>query len=505
MLGTLKADPAIHLQVWEHARLSAISDTAAALAAGDPPAKVVTRFAPSPTGFLHIGGARTALFNWLYARHHGGQFLLRIEDTDRARSTQPAIDAILEAMRWLDLGWDGPEVFQFERAARHAEVANQLLAAGHAYRCYATAEELTAMREAQKAAGKPMRYDGRWRDRDPAEGGNQPFVIRLKAPREGAVTIHDQVQGPVTVQNAELDDLVLLRSDGTPTYMLAVVVDDHDMGVTHVIRGDDHLNNAFRQLPILRAMNAIEGGWPDPVYAHIPLIHGSDGAKMSKRHGAVGVDYYRDELGVLPEALENYLLRLGWGHGDDEVISRAQATQWFDLASVGKSPSRFDLKKLENLNGQYIRQADDARLAELVATRLTFTPSEQQLDLLSRAMDSLKPRAANLNDLTDAAGFLFGTRPLAMDHDATALLTADAKALLARLHVALDALDGWNTEALEAAVRSVAEGAGVKLGQVAQPLRAALTGRKTSPGIFDVLDLLGRDESLGRIADQMAA
>ncbi|HEX7655695.1 MAG TPA: glutamate--tRNA ligase, partial [Sphingomonas sp.] len=314
---------------------------------------VVTRFAPSPTGFLHIGGARTALFNWLFARHHGGQFLLRIEDTDRARSTQPAIDAILDGMTWLGLDWDGEVVHQFARAARHAEVARQLLESGHAYKCYATSEELTALREEQRAAGKPIRYDGRWRDRDPSEApADAPFVVRLKAPRDGAVTIADLVQGEVTVQNSEIDDFVLLRSDGTPTYMLAVVVDDHDMGVTHVIRGDDHLNNAFRQLPIIRAM-----GWDDPIYAHIPLIHGSDGAKLSKRHGALGVDAYRDELGILPEALDNYLLRLGWGHGDDEIISRDQAIEWFDLSAVGKSPSRFDLKKLENLNGHYIREA----------------------------------------------------------------------------------------------------------------------------------------------------
>lgn len=490
--------------------MSAISDPATAPAVGATTtpndATVVTRFAPSPTGFLHIGGARTALFNWLYARHHGGKFLLRIEDTDRARSTQPAIDAILTSMRWLGLDWDGEEVFQFSRAARHAEVAYQLLAAGQAYKCFATADELTEMREAQKAAGKPMRYDGRWRDRSPEEAPEgAPFVVRLKAPREGATTIEDRVQGSVTVQNAELDDFVLLRSDGTPTYMLAVVVDDHDMGVTHIIRGDDHLNNAFRQLPIMRAMNAIEGGWPDPVYAHIPLIHGSDGAKMSKRHGAVGVEFYRDELGILPEALENYLLRLGWGHGDDEVISRDQAIAWFDLDGVGKSPARFDLKKLENLNGQYTRQADDARLAELVAPRLEIAPNPEQLDLLRRSMASLKPRAANLNELASGAGFLFRTRPLAMDHDATALLSGSAPALLAQVHAALDAVEDWDTEALEAAVRQVADDAGVKLGQVAQPLRAALTGRKTSPGIFDVLDLLGRDESLGRIADQMAA
>lgn len=466
---------------------------------------VVTRFAPSPTGFLHIGGARTALFNWLFARAQGGTFLLRIEDTDRARSTQPAIDAILDGMQWLGLDWDGEVTYQFSRAARHADVAHQLLAAGHAYKCFATAEELTAMREAQQAAKQPARYDGRWRDRDPAEAAaGAPFVIRLKAPREGAMTIQDRVQGDVTVQNAELDDMVLLRSDGTPTYMLAVVVDDHDMGVTHVIRGDDHLNNAFRQIPIMQAMDAIEGGWPVPVYAHIPLIHGTDGAKMSKRHGAVGVDAYRDTLGILPEALDNYLLRLGWGHGDDEIISRAQAIDWFDLSGVGKSPSRFDIKKLENLNGHYIRLADDDRLARLVADRIGDDIGATGYDLLRRSMPFLKPRAANLLELADGVGFLFRERPLAMDDDAAALLAGAAPALLAQIHAALDALNDWDTEGLENAVRQVAEAAGVKLGAVAQPLRAALTGRKTSPGIFDVLVLLGRQESLGRIADQMA-
>ncbi|MGN6270486.1 MAG: glutamate--tRNA ligase [Sphingomonas sp.] len=461
---------------------------------------VVTRFAPSPTGFLHIGGARTALFNWLYARHNGGKFLLRIEDTDRARSTQPAIDAILDGMRWLGLDWDGDEVYQFARASRHAEIAFDLLERGHGYKCFATAEELAEMREQQRAAKLPLRYDGRWRNRDPKEAPEgAPFVIRLKAPTEGETTIEDRVQGPVTVRNAELDDMVLLRSDGTPTYMLAVVVDDHDMGVTHVIRGDDHLNNAFRQLAIVRAM-----GWAEPVYAHIPLIHGADGAKLSKRHGALGVDAYRDELGILPEALDNYLLRLGWGHGDDEIISRAQATEWFDLAGVGKSPSRFDLKKLENLNGHYIREADDARLTELVAARLPFTPTDEQRDLLRRTMPVLKPRAANLIELADGAMFLFRTRPLEMDAAASDLLGGDAPALLGKVHAALAAAEHWQASVLEAAVRQVAETAGVKLGAVAQPLRAALTGRKTSPGIFDVLELLGRDESLGRIADRMA-
>lgn len=464
-------------------------------------APVVTRFAPSPTGFLHIGGARTALFNWLFARHHGGRFLLRIEDTDRARSTQPAIDAILDGMRWLGLDWDGEEIYQFSRAARHAEVAQALLEAGHAYKCFATPEELSELRESQRAAGKPMRYDGRWRDRDPGEGGNQPFVVRLKAPRDGAVTIPDRVQGDVTVANAELDDFVLLRSDGTPTYMLAVVVDDHDMGVTHVIRGDDHLNNAFRQLALIRAV-----GWPDPVYAHVPLIHGADGAKLSKRHGALGVEAYRDELGVLPEALSNYLLRLGWGHGDAEIISREQAVEWFTLEGVGRSAARFDTKKLENLNGHYIREADDARLALLVAARIGFALGADQHALLVRAMPVLKVRAANLNELAEGATFLFRNRPLDLDEPAQGLVTAEgAPAILSAAHAKLDALAEWDTETLETAVRNVAETMGVKLGAVAQPLRAALTGRKTSPGIFDVLQLLGRDESLARIADQMAA
>ncbi|MFL0588220.1 glutamate--tRNA ligase [uncultured Sphingomonas sp.] len=461
-------------------------------------ATVVTRFAPSPTGFLHVGGARTALFNLLFARHHNGRFLLRIEDTDRARSTQPAIDTILSGMRWLNLDWDGEEVFQSTRAPRHAEVVDAMLAAGAAYRCYMTAEDIEAMRAEAQAKKQPLRIRSPWRDRvndDPTA----PFVVRLRAPTEGATTINDLVQGPVTVQNAELDDLVLLRSDGTPTYMLAVVVDDHDMGVTHIIRGDDHLNNAFRQLPIIKAM-----GWPEPAYAHIPLIHGADGAKLSKRHGAVGIDAYRDELGILPEALDNYLLRLGWGHGDDEIISREQAIEWFDLADVGKAPSRFDMKKLENLNGHYIRTADDARLAELVAGRLGLAEDDPRRPVITAAMPALKPRAANLNELADGARFLIVSRPLPIATDAEPLLAGDAPLTLAKVHHALDAVAKWDTEALEEAVRQVAETLGLKLGQVAQPLRAALTGRRTSPGIFDVLALLGRDESLARIADHAA-
>jgi len=466
--------------------------------------EVVTRFAPSPTGFLHIGGARTALFNYLYAKHMGGKFLLRIEDTDRARSTQPAIEAILDGMTWLGLDWDGDVVYQFERAQRHAEVAQAMLDSGHAYRCYATAEELEAMRAEQRANKQPLRYDGRWRDRvcGPEQEG-QPFVVRLKAEREGETTIHDRVQGAVTVQNAELDDMVLLRSDGTPTYMLAVVVDDHDMGVTHVIRGDDHLNNAFRQMGIIRAM-----GWPEPVYAHIPLIHGADGAKLSKRHGALGVDAYRDEMGMLPEAVNNYLLRLGWGHGDEEIISRDQAIDWFDLDAVGRAPARFDFKKLENLNGHYLREADDARLAALVGVKMGSAISPDWPDsgreLLRRAMPFLKVRAKSINELADSASFLFRTRPLDVDEAAAKLLEGDARQLLARARDALAAVDDWSAPALESAVRIVAEEAQLGLGKVAQPLRAALTGRTTSPGIFDVLALLGREESLARLGDQIA-
>jgi glutamyl-tRNA synthetase len=468
----------------------------------EEPHSVVTRFAPSPTGFLHIGGARTALFNWLYARRHGGRFLLRIEDTDKARSTDAAIQAILDGMRWLGLDWDGPEHYQSQFANRHAEVAHELLLRGHAYRCWMTQEELAEQRARAQAERRPFRIDSAWRDCSPdAPDPDSPSVIRLKAPREGETVIEDRVQGRVTVQNAELDDFVLLRSDGSPTYMLAVVVDDHDMGVTHVIRGDDHLNNAFRQLAIVKAM-----GWPEPVYAHLPLIHGQDGAKMSKRHGATGVMDY-EALGFLPEAVANYLLRLGWGHGDDETISREEAVRWFDLDGVGRSPSRFDLRKLENLNGHYIREASDGRLAGLVAPRMADRigrPLEsEEIAILTGAMPELKLRAKDLNELAEGAAFLFKARPLDMDDKAAALLEGSAADLLALLHRRLSALPEWNQEATERAVREVAEAEGVKLGQVAQPLRAALTGRATSPGIFDVLVLLGREESLARIGDRM--
>ena len=463
-------------------------------------ANVVTRFAPSPTGFLHIGGARTALFNWLYARRNGGKFLLRIEDTDKARSTQAAIDAILDGMKWLGLDWDGDAYFQSHFADRHAEVARQMLANGHAYKCWMSQEELAAQREQAQRDRRPFKIVSRWRDC--AEDGEGPYVVRLRAPQEGETAIDDRVQGQVTVQNSEIDDFVLLRSDGSPTYMLAVVVDDHDMGITHVIRGDDHLNNAFRQLAIIRAMN-----WPEPVYGHVPLIHGQDGAKLSKRHGALGVETYRDELGFLPEALFNYLLRLGWGYGDEEIFSREDATRWFDLAQVGRSPSRFDVKKLENLNGHYIREADDRRLAALIDHRIEGALNRGldagDVDLLARAMAVLKPRAKDLNELAEGALFLFKARPLDMDEKAEALLERSARDLLALVHDRLSRAAEWTAEATEQAVREVAEAEGVKLGQVAQPLRAALTGRATSPGIFDVLMLLGRDESLARVADQM--
>ena len=456
---------------------------------------VVTRFAPSPTGYLHIGGARTALFNWLYARHHGGKYLLRIEDTDRARSTEPAIAAIFDGLEWLGLGGDEPPVFQFARSQRHAEVAAQLLESGHAYRCYLTSEELAERRAAAQAEKRPFRLVSEWRDRGQAEApAGVPFVVRIKAPREGETVIDDEVQGRVTVSNSEIDDFVLLRSDGTPTYMLAVVVDDHDMGVTHVIRGDDHLNNAFRQLVLIAAM-----GWEAPVYAHVPLIHGSDGAKLSKRHGALGVDAYRDEMGILPEALFNYLLRLGWGHGDDEIISREQAIEWFDIGDVGKGPSRFDLAKLQNLNGHYLREADDARLAALVAPLIT---EPVDLQLLERAMPVLKVRAKDVSELASSAAFLFRQRPLRLDEKAAGLLTTDARDLLGRILTRLEGQSDWTTDVLEASLKAMAEDLGLGLGKLAQPLRAALTGQTTSPGIFDVLVLLGRDESLARIAAQ---
>ncbi|MCA3609416.1 MAG: glutamate--tRNA ligase [Methylobacterium sp.] len=473
---------------------------------------IVTRFAPSPTGFLHIGGARTALFNWLLARRHGGKMLLRIEDTDRVRSTPEAIDAIIDGLKWLGLSWDGDVIYQFARAPRHKEVAEAMLANGRAYKCYATSEELEAMREAAKAAGKPMRYDGRWRDKGPedhakAEAEGRKFVIRLKAPLGGQTIVQDLVQGTVTWDNENLDDLVLLRSDGTPTYMLAVVVDDHDMGVTHVIRGDDHLTNAARQTQIYEA-----NGWKVPQMAHIPLIHGPDGAKLSKRHGALGVDAYR-ALGYLPEALRNYLVRLGWAHGDQEIFSTDEMTAVFDLRNVGRSPARFDFAKLESINGHYMRKTDDLALlkalrpvlphvegGEAIAAALTPEKEAQWI----AAMPGLKERAKTLVELIDGSRFLFAQRPLVMDEKACEILAKDGKAVLARLLARLEAVPIWETASLEEAVRAEAQSSGLKLGALAQPLRAALTGRATSPGIFEVLVVLGREECLGRLRDQAA-
>ena len=459
---------------------------------------VTVRFAPSPTGFLHIGAARTALFNFLFARHHGGQFLLRIEDTDRARSTQAAVDAILDGLRWLGLDWDGEPFYQFARASRHAEAAHQLLAAGKAYLCFATPQELDEMRRQARAEGRPVRYDGRWRDRDPVEApAGVPPVIRLKAPTAGETKIDDLVQGAVTVPNEQLDDMVLLRADGTPTYMLACVVDDYDMAITHVIRGDDHLTNTFRQYQLYRAF-----GWTVPEFAHIPLIHGADGQKLSKRHGAVGLDEYRRQ-GFLPEAMCNYLLRLGWSHGNDEIISRAQAVAWFDLDHIGRSPARFDIEKLTSLNAHYLRSADPNQIVRLVLTELslqcngTLAPTAE--DRLKKGMDSLRERAKTVNDLCANARFYVVDGAVTPDAGATALLTADARARLRVVARLLEPIQPWQAETIEAVTREACEARGWKLKEIAQPLRAAVTGSRVSPPLFEVMEILGREETIVRV------
>lgn len=468
---------------------------------------VVTRFAPSPTGFLHIGGARTALFNWLYAKHSGGKMLLRIEDTDRERSTDAATAAILDGLTWLGLDWDGDAISQFERAPRHREVAEELVAKGKAYYCYATPAELEDMREKARAEGRPPRYDGRWRDRDPSEApeGVKP-VIRIKAPQEGETLVRDAVQGDVRFPNKDLDDFIILRSDGTPTYMHAVVVDDHDMGVTHIIRGDDHLTNAARQTVIYDAM-----GWDVPQMSHIPLIHGADGAKLSKRHGALGVDAYR-AMGYLPEALRNYLVRLGWSHGDDEIMSTEQMIEWFDVKDINKGAARFDFQKLEAINGLYMRASDDKALFDALIAVLPEIEGGKELEAslddkgraqLLTAMPGLKDRAKTLVELADGAKFIFAKRPLVFDEKAASLLNEEGRAVLKAALPHLESVSEWTVEALDAAVRAHAEATGLKLGKVAQPLRAALTGRATSPGVFDVLFVLGREESLARIKDQI--
>jgi glutamyl-tRNA synthetase len=468
--------------------------------------KVVTRFAPSPTGMLHIGGARTALFNWLYAKHTGGTFLLRIEDTDRERSKPEHVDAITNGLKWLELDWDGAPLFQFARVERHREVALGLLASGGAYNCYLTAEELTTMREKAKAEGRPQVIESPWRDRDPKEApiGVKPSV-RLRTRRDGETVVDDRVQGRVVIPNKDLDDMIILRSDGTPTYNFAVVVDDHDMGITHVIRGVDHLTNAARQTQVYVAC-----GWDVPEFAHVPLIHGPDGAKLSKRHGAEATDAYR-AMGYLPEAMRNYLVRLGWSHGDDEIISTAQLIEWFDLDAVGRSPARFDFAKLADLNGHYIRKASDEelvrRLKELLevvdggAQKLARLDRDAGWDKLRIALPGLKERAKTLVELVDGAAFLFADRPLTLDDKAAKLMDAEARSVLAALLPRLAATPEWTAATLESEVRSFSEDSGIKLGKVAQPLRAALTGRSISPPVFDVMHALGRDESLSRLKD----
>ncbi|MFG6594034.1 glutamate--tRNA ligase [Sulfitobacter sp. 1A13368] len=464
-------------------------------------APVVTRFAPSPTGFLHIGGARTALFNWLYARGRGGKFLLRIEDTDRARSTPEATAAILQGMSWLGLDHDGEIVSQFENAPRHAEVAQELLAAGKAYKCFASQEEIAAFREAAKAEGRSTLYRSPWRDADPASHPDAPYVIRIKAPLEGTTVIRDQVQGDVTIRNDQLDDMILLRSDGTPVYMLAVVVDDHDMGVTHVVRGDDHLNNAARQMMIYEAMS-----WDVPVWAHIPLIHGADGKKLSKRHGALGAQEYQ-VMGYPAAGVRNYLARLGWSHGDDEFFTDAQAQEWFDLDGIRKSPAQFDLKKLENLCGQHIAQADDAALRREIEAYLEAAGepalTEGQAEALERAMYCLKDRAKKFPELLEKAAFVLAERPITPDEKAAKNLDTVSRGILSELTPQLQNAS-WNKETLEEVLNGFAAAHDTKFGKLAGPLRAALAGRAVTPSVFDMMLVLGRDETLARLTDAAA-
>lgn len=469
--------------------------------------QVVTRFAPSPTGYLHIGGARTALFSWAFAQNQGGKMLLRIEDTDRERSTEAAVVALIDGLKWLGLNWEGEPISQFGRADRHAEVAHELVKMGHAYYCYCSPAELDQMREDARAAGKPPRYNGYWRDRDPSEApADVAPVVRIKAPLTGEIVVDDHVQGKVVFKTENLDDFIILRSDGTPTYMHAVVVDDHDMGVTHIIRGDDHLTNAARQIIIYNAM-----GWTVPEMAHIPLIHGPDGAKLSKRHGALGVEAYR-QMGYLPAALRNYLARLGWSHGDDEIFSTEQMVEWFSLDALNKGAARFDFVKLENINGHYIRESDPAYLYDVMVATAAEVGRQVDVDGLIAnkatvlsALPELQPRAKTVLELIDLAQFIYATRPLAIDAAASALLTTDTRAVLKDMAEALRGLNDWSVPAIDAAMRALAEAKGLKLGKLAQPLRAALTGRTVSPGIFEVMVLIGRDESMARLEDQIDA
>ena len=459
---------------------------------------VVTRFAPSPTGFLHIGGARTALFNWLFARGRGGKFLLRIEDTDRERSTPEATAAILQGMEWLGLDHDGDVISQFEGADRHAEVAKQLLAEGKAYKCFATQDEIAAFREQAKAEGKSTLYRSPWRDADASSHPDMPYVIRIKAPQSGVTVIKDQVQGDVTIKNEQLDDMILLRSDGTPVYMLAVVVDDHDMGVTHVIRGDDHLNNAARQMMIYEAM-----GWDVPVWAHIPLIHGPDGKKLSKRHGALGAQEYQ-AMGYPAAGMRNYLARLGWSHGDDEFFTDEQAKAWFDFDGIGKSPARFDTKKLENLCGQHIAVSDDAALRQEIEAYLAAAGqdglNDAQSQGLETAMYCLKDRARTFPELLEKAHFILASRPIDRDAKAEKALSSVSDGILGELTPQLQNAS-WGRDDLEALLNEFAEAQGTKFGKLAGPLRAVLAGRAVTPSVFDMMLILGREETLARLAD----
>ncbi|WP_375620792.1 glutamate--tRNA ligase [Bartonella sp. AA97HXZ] len=468
---------------------------------------VITRFAPSPTGFLHIGGARTALFNWLYAKHTGGKMLLRIEDTDRERSTEAAVKAIIDGLHWMGLSYDGAPISQFERAERHRQIAEQLVKNGKAYYCYASPEELAEMREKARSEGRPPRYDGRWRDRDSSEAPKDVKpVIRIKAPQDGETIVHDRVQGDVRFPNKDLDDFIILRSDGSPTYMHAVVVDDHDMGITHIIRGDDHLTNAARQMIIFKAM-----GWDIPVMAHIPLIHGENGAKLSKRHGALGVDAYRT-MGYLPAALRNYLVRLGWSHGDDELMSLKDMISWFDIEDINKGAARFDLKKLDSINGHYMRMSNDQELFDAALNILPETDrgaqiierlDEKRRVQFLKAIPHLKERSKTLCELIDNASFIFTQRPLQLDEKAQILLDKNGRTILNDLYLALKACPSWDTKTLDETLRSCVQTQNLKFGSIAQPLRAALTGCATSPGVLDILILLGRNESLHRIKDQL--
>ncbi|MEM6758331.1 MAG: glutamate--tRNA ligase [Pseudomonadota bacterium] len=461
----------------------------------------VTRFAPSPTGFLHIGGARTALFNWLYARGRGGTFLLRIEDTDRARSTPEATQAILDGLAWLGLDHDGPVISQFERADRHAAVAHDLLAAGKAYKCFATQDEIAAFRDAAKAEGRSTLFRSPWRDADPMTHPDAPYVVRIKAPQDGETVIRDAVQGDVTIRNAQLDDMVLLRADGTPVYMLAVVVDDHDMGVTHVIRGDDHLNNAARQMMVYDAM-----GWDVPTWAHIPLIHGPDGKKLSKRHGALGAEEYQ-KMGYPAAGMRNYLARLGWSHGDDEFFTDDQARDWFDLDGIGKSPARFDLKKLENLSGQHIAASADAALQQEIAAYLDASEqpalNASQTRGLSAAMPHVKERSKTFPELIDKAHFILTSRPIEPDDKAAKALDSVSRSILKELTPHLQTVN-WDRDSLEAVLGAFAEARDTKFGKLAGPLRAALAGRAVTPSVFDMMLVLGRDETLARLTDAAA-